>query len=66
MFFSSIILAATLACTPPTLINKSSEEWNNHDKKILKRAIIVCEKQYNSCLGVFIKKETKNYHVLCK
>jgi len=52
-------------CLSPIRTNESSESWNNHDKKIVKRASYLCMTRYKLCLKYFIKKAPREYWAIC-
>ena len=57
----------SLVCAATIWINLTNSSWNDHDKKIYKRAKFVCENQYKNtpCVKKFIKSGKKMYRVIC-
>lgn len=57
----------SLLCAATIWINLTNFDWNDHDKKIYKRARDVCYTKYkdNPCVKKFIKSGKKSYRVLC-
>lgn len=56
----------TLICATILMVNISNDPWNDHDKKILKRAKYVCSLEKDTpCVKKFIKTEKLNFHVIC-
>ncbi len=64
-----ITLTATILCSASFFLNTSGIPWNDHDKKILKRAEFVCgnDARYteNPCVHTFTKTEAQVYRVIC-
>lgn len=59
----------SLVCAATLWINLTKEPWNDHDKKIYRRAQHVCssDDRYKEtpCVKKFIKSDIRTYRVLC-
>ncbi len=58
-----------ILCSATIWINLTLEPWNNHDRKVYKRAVFVCgnDPRYadTPCVGSLTKTEPKTYQVIC-
>jgi len=54
-----------LTCGLTIMINLSGIPWNKTDNMSKKRAMYVCQANYNACLFKFIKKEKLVYRAVC-
>jgi hypothetical protein len=63
----SILLALTLVCHDPKIVNTSGYTWTPHDSSVLDHAKVRCGEIWEDapCLKVFYKKGQKNYAVVC-
>ena len=62
----NVVFAATMACGPTKMINKSGEPWDRRDKINYERAAYVCKYRYaGMCLVSFTKFKQRNYHAIC-
>lgn len=59
----------TVMCLATVLLNSSNFEFNEHDKKMVKRAKYVCanDERYTGtpCLVKFTKTQERSYQAIC-
>ncbi len=58
-----------LVCSVTILINLTTFDWNDHDKKVQKRAVQVCSTDVrykeSPCLKKFVKVGERDYYAIC-
>lgn len=61
-----MIMLSSLLCAATILYNKSGEEWNDFDRRIIEQAIQYCRQDLeNPCLKHFMKVEPMMYSAIC-
>ena len=53
-------------CSSFTMINKTNDQWNFDDVKVIVNSSSRCYHRYKSCLKRFVKKGDKNYNAVCE
>ena len=65
---SEVLTITALMCNPTKTINKSDENWNLNDNKMMEFASKTCMKKYPieaPCLVLFIKVKSQVYRAIC-
>mgnify|MGYP000097249764 CR=1 FL=1 len=62
-------MITSLICAATIWINMTNLDWNDHDKKVYKRAVLVCgtDVRYSNtpCVKTFTKTNELSFQVLC-
>lgn len=64
---TTLLLAASLVCPKPQVINESKQSWNEIDQWNLNIALNGCARKYEKspCMKKFIKRAPQVYAVVC-